>query len=84
MTVGLEKKRDDVLLIPEEALVPREGRQYVFIVEDGKAIEREVSLGGRAPGLAEIRSGLKAGELVITEGTQRLRPGSPVQVSPAS
>ena len=50
LTVGLEKKRDDVLLIPEEALVPREGRQYVFVVEDGKAVEREVALGGRAPG----------------------------------
>jgi membrane fusion protein (multidrug efflux system) len=84
MTVGLEKKRDDVLLIPEEALVPREGRQYVFVVEDGKAVEREVTLGGRAPGLAEIRSGLEAGALVITEGTQRLRTGATVQVSPNS
>lgn len=84
MTVGLEKRRDDVLLIPEEALVPREGRQYVFVVEDGKAMEREVALGGRAPGLAEIRSGLDAGALVITEGTQRVRNGAPVQVAPNS
>jgi membrane fusion protein (multidrug efflux system) len=84
MTIGLEKKRDDVLLIPEEALVPREGRQYVFVVEDGKAIEHEVTLGGRAPGLAEIRSGLDTGALVITEGTQRLHTGAPVQVSPNS
>jgi membrane fusion protein, multidrug efflux system len=82
MTVGLEKKRDDVLLIPEEALVPREGRQYVFVVEDGKAIEHEVTLGGRAPGLAEIRSGLETGAVVITEGTQRLHTGAAVQVSP--
>lgn len=82
MTVGLEKKRDNVLLIPEEALVPREGRQYVFVVEDGKAIEREVALGGRAPGLAEIRSGLDAGATVITEGTQRIRTGAPVLVTP--
>jgi len=84
LTVGLEKSRNDVLLIPEEALVPREGRQYVFVVEDGKAMEREVSLGGRAPGLAEIRSGIAAGALVITEGTQRVRNGAPVQVSPNS
>jgi len=84
LTVGLEKKRDDVLMIPEEALVPREGRQYVFVVEDGKAVEREVALGGRAPGLAEIRSGLDSGALLITEGTQRVRTGAPVQVSPGS
>jgi membrane fusion protein (multidrug efflux system) len=84
LTVGLEKKRDNVLLIPEEALVPREGRQYVFVVENGKAVEREVTLGGRAPGLAEIRSGLAAGAQVITEGTQRVRTGGAVQVTPGS
>ncbi|MBL8199821.1 MAG: efflux RND transporter periplasmic adaptor subunit [Chromatiales bacterium] len=84
LTVGLEKKRENVLLIPEEALVPREGRQYVFVVEDGKAMEREVVLGGRAPGLAEIRSGLESGVLLITEGTQRVRTGAPVQVAPGS
>jgi multidrug efflux pump subunit AcrA (membrane-fusion protein) len=53
-------------------------------VEDGKAVEREVALGGRAPGLAEIRSGLESGALVITEGTQRVRTGGPVQVTPDS
>lgn len=84
LTVVLEKQRDNVLLIPEEALVPREGRQYVFVVEDGKALEREVTLGGRAPGLAEIRDGLAAGAQVITEGTQRVRTGSAVLVAPNS
>jgi membrane fusion protein (multidrug efflux system) len=71
-----------VLLIAEESLVPREGRQYVFIVENGKAAEREVTLGGRTPGFAEIRSGLEAGALVVTEGTQRLHEGTPVTVTP--
>ncbi len=82
MTVSLEKQRDKVLLIAEESLVPREGRQYVFIVENGKAAEREVILGGRTPGFAEIRSGLEAGALVVTEGTQRLHEGTPVSVAP--
>ena len=84
LTVALERQRADVLLIPEEALVPREGRQYVFVVEDGKAMEREVTIGGRAPGLAEIREGIVAGELVITEGTQRVRSGSAVEMAPNS
>jgi membrane fusion protein, multidrug efflux system len=82
LTVALRKQRDDVLLVPEEALVPRQGRQYVFLIEDGKAVEREVTLGGRAPGLAEVRGGLGAGARVITEGTQRVRDGVPVQVAP--
>ncbi len=83
LTVGLEKRRENVLLVPEEALVPRQGRQYVFTVEDGKAVEREVLLGGRAPGLAEVREGLEPDSLIITEGTQRIRNGSPVVLAPA-
>ena len=82
MTVSLEKHRNGVLLIAEESLVPREGRQYVFIIEDGTAAEREVILGGRTPGFAEIRSGLEAGALVVTEGTQRLHNGTLVSVTP--
>ena len=80
LTVDLESQRDDVLLIPEEALVPRQGRQFVFVVEDGRAVERQVELGIRAPGMAEIRSGLEDGEVLITEGVQKVRSGAPVEI----
>jgi membrane fusion protein (multidrug efflux system) len=80
LTVSLEKERVDVLMIPEQALVPRQGRQYVFVIEEGRAVEKQVELGVRTPGLAEIRTGLDAGEMVITEGTQKVRNGAPVRV----
>lgn len=79
MTVTLERVREDVLLVAEEALIPRQGRQYLFVVENDRAVEREVELGSRAPGRVEIRSGLAPGDQVIIEGVQRVRPGSPVQ-----
>lgn len=81
MTVDLQREREDVLLVPEQALAPRQGRQYLFAVEDGTAVEKEVSLGARAPGLAEVREGLAPGTVIITEGTQKVRDGVPVQVS---
>ncbi|MGI9343481.1 MAG: efflux RND transporter periplasmic adaptor subunit [Gammaproteobacteria bacterium] len=84
LTVAVEKERDNVLLIPEEALVPRQGRQFVFVIQDGKAVERQVELGARAPGLAEVRSGLAAGDTIVTEGTQKVRNGAAVQVVTAS
>lgn len=84
LSIALEKRRENVLLIPEEALVPREGRQFVYLVQEGKAVEQEVAIGGRAPGYAEVRSGLAAGDLVVVEGTQRLRNGAAVQVAPNS
>lgn len=80
LTVALERSRRGVLMVPEEALSPRQGRQYLFVVVDGRAVEREVEVGARSPGLAEIRTGIAAGDVVVTEGIQRLRDGVPVQL----
>jgi membrane fusion protein (multidrug efflux system) len=78
MNVALKRERESVVLLPEAALSPRSGRQFVFIVEDGVASEREVSLGVRAPGRVEVKSGLEPGDTVVLEGVQKLRNGSPV------
>jgi membrane fusion protein (multidrug efflux system) len=80
LTVALERSRRGVLMVPEEALSPRQGRQYLFVVVDGRAVEREVEVGARSPGLAEVRAGIAAGDVVVTEGIQRLRDGVPVQL----
>lgn len=80
LTVGLERARRQVLMVPEEALSPRQGKQYVFLVEDGRAAEREVEIGARSPGYVEIRNGIAAGDVIVTEGIQRLRDGVPLQV----
>ncbi len=80
LTVEIEKHRESVLLIPEAALVPRQGRQYVFVIENGKAVSRTVEIGSRAPGLAEVRSGLKEGDTIVVEGTMRVRDGVPVSI----
>ncbi|HSC97218.1 MAG TPA: efflux RND transporter periplasmic adaptor subunit [Burkholderiales bacterium] len=69
-------------LIPEQAIVPRGGRNYVFRVVEGRAALTEVVLGTRNPGQVEIVKGLKAGELVVTDGQIRLQDGVPVMVLP--
>jgi len=81
LTVKIQRERHDVLMIPEQSLVPKQGRQFVFIIEDGKAVEKEVQLGARAPGKAEISQGITAGDIVVTEGTQKLRNGSSVLIA---
>ena len=69
-------------LIPEQAIVPRGGRNYVFRVVDGRAALTEVVLGTRSPGQVEIVKGLKAGEQVVTDGQMKLQDGVPVMVLP--
>ncbi len=78
LTVKLLIHRDDVLMIPEEALTPRDGRQYVFLVQEEKAMEREVRIGARVPGMVEVVNGLEEGDSVITEGAQKVRTGMTV------
>jgi membrane fusion protein (multidrug efflux system) len=82
MSVRLRGKPVDTLMIPEEALVPEQGKTYVFVVEDGKAMQREVRTGGREPGRVAILEGLVGTDIVIVEGTQRVRNGGKVIAEP--
>ncbi|MCS6946039.1 MAG: efflux RND transporter periplasmic adaptor subunit, partial [Steroidobacteraceae bacterium] len=79
MTVELQSERRQALVIPEEALVPEATRQYVYVVRDGSAARREVTIGAREPGSVEVLSGLTAGERVVVEGTIRIRDGVAVR-----
>nr|PZN69217.1 MAG: efflux transporter periplasmic adaptor subunit [Pseudomonadota bacterium] len=78
MTVELTQDERPALVIPEEALVPEQARQFVFVAKNGVADKREVTLGRREPGFVEITDGLAAGEAVVIEGTLKLRHGTPV------
>jgi membrane fusion protein (multidrug efflux system) len=79
MTVKLQGEMSPALLVPENAIVPEQGRTFVFVVEEGEASRREVKVGKRRPGVVEIVDGLKEHERVVVEGTQNLRDGGPVR-----
>lgn len=71
-------------VIPQTAIRPSEKGFLAFVVEDGKARERVLTLGLRtSEGLVEVRGGLKAGEELVIRGAEALRDGLPVAVSPA-
>ena len=80
LTVRLSRGAVDALLVPEEALVPEQGDMYVFVVKDGSAQKRLVHIGQRRVGDVQVVDGLEVGELVVTEGAQKLRDGSAVTV----
>jgi membrane fusion protein (multidrug efflux system) len=73
------------LSIPEIAVVAEGSKTFVFIVDQSRqpavAAKTEVTLGTRERGLVEVASGLQAGDLVITDGVMKLRPGAPVRVA---
>ena len=84
MAVRLSREPTPALVVPESALVPERGNVFVFVVTDGVATRRQVSVGRREPGRVELLSGVQAGERVVVQGTQKVREGSPVTEAPAS
>ncbi len=80
LTVRLSRGAVDALMIPEESLVPEQGDVFVFVVKDGVAEKRQIRTGERRVGEVQVLDGLAAGDTVVTEGTQKLRPGAPVTV----
>lgn len=79
LTVDLSQDERPALMIPEEALVPEQARQFVYVIEGASVAKREVQLGRRQPGFVEITAGIRAGERVVVEGTLKLRDGALVR-----
>jgi membrane fusion protein (multidrug efflux system) len=74
-----------VLAIPRAAVLSDQQGDYVYVVDaQNKAQRRPIQLGQSTPSTAVVSNGLKEGELVISEGLQRVRPGEVVSPSPAS
>jgi len=80
MNVRLERGAADALLVPEQALVPEQGDVFVFVLEGDTVEKRLIRTGQRRVGDVQVLQGLSAGDLVVTEGTQKLRDGVRVEV----
>ena len=72
--------RTDALTIPRVALLEDEGEPAVYAVRAGKAVRVPLKLGYIDGELAEVRTGLKEGDAVVTAGKVAIRDGAKVQV----
>jgi len=70
--------REKAIWVPEAAIVPRGQDSFVYRVADGKVALVKVRTGMRKAGDVEILSGVAAGDQVVTEGVQKVGPGSAV------
>ena len=77
-------EKEDAVQVPEQALMPQGGEQFVFRVVDGKATLTEVVPGLRRDGMVEVLEGLGRDDVVVTAGQLKIRDGAAVQpVQPA-
>lgn len=73
------------LAIPRAAVLSDQQGEYVYVVDpDDVVVQRRIQLGQSTPALAMVTAGLSAGERVVSEGIQRVRPDMKVKPQPAS
>jgi RND family efflux transporter MFP subunit len=84
VTLAVESKKG-ALTVPEGAVQASERGFIAYAVEDGKAKVRPIQIGLRTgTGIVEILTGLKPGETVVIEGSDRLGEGVAVAAADAS
>ncbi len=74
-----ETKTEQTVVIPQAAITIDQTGPYVFVVNKANVVEqRRVSLGTGNDGMVSVLSGVAAGDSVIVQGAQRVRPGMTV------
>ena len=76
-------EQENAILVPERAIQELQGAKTVLVVDsENKASVRTITVGDRSDKYLIVLGGLTAGERVIVEGMQKVRPGS--EVNPTS
>jgi RND family efflux transporter MFP subunit len=76
------EENQNALVAPLNAFVFRDQKPHVFVVNPQKRIveQRQIEMGIEGISMREIRSGVKPGELLVTDGQNRLVNGTPVEI----
>ncbi|GAB3659219.1 efflux RND transporter periplasmic adaptor subunit [Echinicola sediminis] len=84
MTVNLKVLNQDIgeqLTIPFKAVTEQMGEYFVYVVDEGNTVHQQnVKLGSKAGADIVVREGLKPGQVIVTEGIQKLREGAKVKI----
>jgi membrane fusion protein, multidrug efflux system len=80
MTVEVIRAKTSALAVPDRALVANANEVFVYRVNDGVAGKVSVTTGHRQNNMVELKTGVKPGDLIVTDGTNRIRPGQPVTI----
>jgi len=87
MSVQLVSKPRTSLAVSEISVIAEGSKNFVYVVDQSqqpaKTLKTEVTLGTRERGTVEVLAGLKSGDVVVTDGVLKVRPGSAVMVRPA-
>ncbi len=73
-------QKDSVLVVPRKAILYKQNKTYVFVLNQNLVSQREVQLGLTEEDEVEITAGLNEGEVIVVVGVEGLKEGQPVEV----
>ncbi|KTC85592.1 MULTISPECIES: efflux RND transporter periplasmic adaptor subunit [Legionella] len=75
-------KNGEAVLLPGEAILETQGKRSVYTVnKENKVVNKAISISGQYGNQYIVKSGLQAGDLVITRGMQKIKPGQEVKIA---
>jgi multidrug efflux pump subunit AcrA (membrane-fusion protein) len=76
----LKSEKDTVVVPTEAVIVTPKGFRVAYVIEDGKAFQRKVTVGIEGGGKIQILAGIKPGEQIAIAGNEKLKDGVEVRV----
>jgi RND family efflux transporter MFP subunit len=68
------------VVVSRKNLIEEDGKRFVYVVSNGKAVKREIMTGKEQGALIEVKAGLKPGEFIITEGNKMVEDQIKVKI----
>jgi len=78
--VGSQEKKP-LTVINSSAIIGRNGKQYVFLIKDGRALETQITTGVSIREMTEVIDGVKSGDKIALKPLNKLRNGSRVKIA---
>lgn len=78
--IKLKLKSREIFVVPEGAIIPEDEKSFLYVFKDKKALKMQVKTGKRKNGSIEIISGINQDNLIVYEGTNKIRNGSEVSI----
>lgn len=75
------RRKNDVLVVPLQAVIDRDGRDVFFLVKDDKAVMIEPELDIREGNLISVSKGAELGDTIIVVGQQNVNSGDEVNIT---
>lgn len=80
----IDRVSKDTLLIPRRVIIEEGSVQKVFVVEEGRAVEKVITTDIVNHPLVEVKTGLEENDIVVTEGFYSLKDGIKVSIKESS